>query len=266
MSDTVRFPLVLGVVCVAAGIALALTFSATIGKIEQKEAQKRASAVVTAFFDAQPVKSAWANMTMFDLETGQPIDLARRGQEVYMVAYKDSAKTQVLGYATEGQHQGYSSKIVALVGAERLEAGPPSKYRILGMRIINQNETPGLGTQSNQVFSDETIWSRIGSAFGDSKPAEGPEPTPEQKRALGDDVVLRPRAAFEEQFTSKVVTVDAEGVKGLQLEKGIWEQVKRGERRERIAAISGATISSNAAVKAVEDALQKMHKIASRAK
>ena len=260
MNNAIKYPLVLGAVCVAAGVALAFTFSSTIGQIEAKNEQKRSAAVVTAFFDAQPETNTWNNIREFDVETRKEVAQRRKGQQTYLVAYKDKARTQILGYAAEGRQQGYSSKVAALVGAEAL-AGQPGRYRILGVRIINQNETPGLGAQCNQVFSDATVWSWAAEFFNGEEGSDGPELTDEQKKVLGEDAVLRARPAFENQFTGKIVKVTGTVVEGLTLQKGGWDTVKSGESQDDIAAITGATITSNAAVGAVRRAVVSIHNI-----
>ena len=265
MTNTVRYPLILGVVCLAAGLALAITFNLTIDRIEDKNDQKRAAAIVTAFFDAQPQTNTWNNVKEFDAQTHQRVQQRRKGQQTYLVAYRDDAQTDVLGYAAEGSFQGYSSKIVALVGVEPLPDAQDGDYRILGVRIIHQNETPGLGSQSNQVFSDETIWSWASSLLTGDEDGEAVVPTDRQQQALGQDVVLMPRPAFEQQFTGKIVTVTDEGLEGLQLEKGAWEAIKQGEKRDSIAAITGATVTSNAATNAVIQAIETIdHILATR--
>ncbi len=257
MKDYVKFPLVLGVVCAVAGLGLAITFSATIGKIEEKQEIKRSAAIVTVFFNAQPVEASWNNFEELDLNVEK--------KTKYLVAYKDEARKQVLGYAAEGTFQGYSSKVIAMAGVAKLAGGPPNKYRILGVRIISQNETPGLGAQCKQVFSDETLWSSIWSVFSGDDEAKGPEPTDEQRAALGSDVVLLPRPAFENQFTGKVATVADGAVSGFQLDKASWPQVKSGTKLDDVAAITGATITSNAAVEAVKNAILKIDGVLGKA-
>jgi len=257
MKNYVRFPLVLGIVCSVAGLGLAITFCATIGKIEERQEIKRSAAIVTVFFNAQPVETFWNNYAELDLDADK--------KTKYIVAYKDEARKQVLGYAAEGTFQGYSSKVVAMAGVAKLAGGPPNRYRILGVRIISQNETPGLGAQCNQVFSDETLWSSIWSVFSGDDGAKGPEPTAEQMAALGSNLLLLPRPAFENQFTGKVVTVADGAVSGLQLDKASWPQVKSGAKLDDVAAITGATITSNAAVEAVKNAILKIDGVLGKA-
>ena len=261
MSNYVRYPLVLGIVCAIAGLGLAVTFNFTIGEIEHKQQIKRSAAVVTAFFNVQPVETSWSNYREFDLKTREPVERPEQGRQTYLAAYNDEAHKDILGYAAEGTFQGYSSKVVAFVGAQPVPNSSPPQYKILGVRIISQNETPGLGAQCNQVFSDETIWSKIGSLFASEDKAAGPEPGAELKAALGEDVVLLPRAAFESQFTGKTVTVADGAASGLKLDKAAWNQVKSGKPADDIAAMTGATITSNAALEAVLQAILKIDSV-----
>lgn len=263
MSNYVRYPLVLAIVCAVAGLGLAVTYKATIGRIEEKEAIKKGKAVVTAFFNAQPVKTDWADYKTVDVETGEEVTDEASGADTCLVARREDG--EVLGYAAEGSLQGYSSKVVALVGVERVAGEAAGKYRILGVRIISQNETPGLGAQCNQVFSNETLWSKLAGLFAEEDDPEGPQPTEAQKAALGEDVQLQPRAAFEDQFTGKEVAVADGAVEGLELDKTSWEQVKSGEEVEAVAAITGATITSNAAVQAVSLAILKIDRMLGKA-
>lgn len=54
-----------------------------------------------------------------------------------------------LGYIIEAESQGYSSTIQALVGLD-------SSFKIIGLKIISQTETPGLGTNiEKNKFTDQ---------------------------------------------------------------------------------------------------------------
>lgn len=62
---------------------------------------------------------------------------------------------QLIGYAACGEAQGYSSKIKVMVGTD------PGLEKIIGINILAQNETPGLGTKMTEVESTSTLWSVI---------------------------------------------------------------------------------------------------------
>ena len=54
-----------------------------------------------------------------------------------------------------GESQGYSSKIKVMVGID------PNLEKILGINILAQNETPGLGTKMTEIESTTTLWSLV---------------------------------------------------------------------------------------------------------
>lgn len=66
----------------------------------------------------------------------------------YWIGYTDAAKTQAGGYVFLGQKKGYSSVIQAMVGV-----GLDGK--IIGVKVLSQQETPGLGTKIMEVRHGE---------------------------------------------------------------------------------------------------------------
>jgi Na+-translocating ferredoxin:NAD+ oxidoreductase RnfG subunit len=129
-------------------------------------------------------------------------------------------------YAALGGGQGYSSVVEAVVAARLVDG----ELEIVKMRIKSQQETPGLGTVIADKESSETLWTAIGGLFGGEKAEEGPE-----------------RYGFLDQFEKK-------RVKHLRVTLS-QEEAATGEA---ILGISGATISSDASVKAARDALAKI--------
>jgi len=251
MTNTVRYPLVLFAVCTAAGLALALTFAFTYATIQQKENQKESMAVTTAFWNVEaPASAAWASFEKTTVD----------GSDVYL-GYADAEKTKLLGYAARGEASGYSSTIKVMVAAAPLEAG---RYRLLGIKVISQQETPGLGARVNDVFTTDTLWSVIGSAFAsDNKDAAEPsEPIRTAAQALNVKPGQLPaRPAFQAQFAGKVVSVKDGKVSGLDLQKTGWDKVMAGEfppDEHAVSAMTGATISSRAVVAAASDAIKKI--------
>ena len=71
------------------------------------------------------------------------------GEPVYYTGYQDKDKTMLIGYAFASYAKGYSSTIQTLVGIDT--AGT-----IIGLKILFQKETPGLGTRVEEIRSGET--------------------------------------------------------------------------------------------------------------
>ena len=246
MKDTIRYPLVLFTVCAVAGLALAVTFALTYGTIDRKDKQKAEKALVGAFYNVEaPDGVSWKN---FDVVPGS-------GPEVY-AGYADAERSSLLGYAALGQARGYSSTLKVMVGLKPLEKG---QYRILGIKVVAQQETPGLGTRVNDVKTNETLWTAIGSMFA-AKKGEKAAPAPEVEAAamaLGAKPEAIPaRPAFQAQFAGKAVAVKDGKVTGLDLKRGA---VNVEGDAHAVAAMTGATVSSKAVVGAISDAILKIN-------
>ena len=112
---------------------------------------------------------------------------------------------------------GYSGLVKTMVGID--ENGI-----ILGISILRQSETPGLGARSVEIATKETFF---GYLFGESSPTE--------------DESIAPW--FQEQFTGLNTSKRIDIAK-----KGDWSIEIRDELLERnaISAITGATITSRA--------------------
>lgn len=129
-------------------------------------------------------------------------------------------------YAAMGQAQGYSSFIKVLVSVEAPAPKQPvgESAVIHALIVADSNETPGLGENVKAVRKTVSIWAKLGG-----KEAEGAGPPP--------------RPWFQEQFTGKAL---ADLV------------VVKQRHTDKIAAITGATITSNAVCQAARQAIQKI--------
>jgi len=250
MKNIVKYPLVLFCVAAAAGLALSVTFALTFNTIRQKEKQKVTRAIVSSFWNVEmPPGARWENYAELD------------GTGIY-AAYTDETHTTVMGYAAQGRAPGYSSPIKVMVGARPLGGG---QYRILGVKVISQQETPGLGARVSDVYTSDTLWTFLASVFGGGE-VENPPVLPHVRAAAEALKVppesFPPRPAFQEQFAGKIVTVKDDKVSGLELSKTGWSEVTEGRflPGNKVAAMTGATISSKAAVDAVYQAVKNIHK------
>ncbi|MBN1465775.1 RnfABCDGE type electron transport complex subunit G [candidate division KSB1 bacterium] len=71
---------------------------------------------------------------------------------LYYVGYKTPEKKELIGYAFVSHGSGYSSVIETMVGVDTLG-------NILGMKVLNQVETPGLGTKVEEIrHGDDAPW------------------------------------------------------------------------------------------------------------
>jgi len=251
MKNTVKYPLVLFCVAAAAGLALSATFALTFNTIQQKEEQKVTRAIVSSFWNVEmPQGAQWNNYAELD------------GTGIY-AAYTDEAHTTVMGYAAQGRAAGYSGPIKVMVGARPLDGG---QYRILGVKVISQQETPGLGARVSDVYTSDTLWTFLASVFGGGEVEKPPvlshvKAAAEALKVPAETFPARP--AFQDQFAGKVVTVRDGKAGGLELSKTGWAEVAEGkfpEGEHTVAAMTGATISSKAAVDAVYDAVKNIHR------
>jgi len=203
VHDTLRMTVVLLAISLLSGLAVGITSNKTAERIRaMREAQE--SAAVQAVLPAG---------TTVAVRTGSGALPAR-----YWAAMRDS---QEVAYAFLASARGYSSDV-------KMIAGVDSSGTILGVSILDQKETPGLGTRMCEVVSRRYIWNGFG----------------------GSDVRAKPW--FTEQF------------EGLDLDNrieidrsGEWHALDQAARQRlrdagAVSAISGATISTRAVRTALE--------------
>ncbi len=136
MKEMVRYGLILSLICILASASLAAVNSLTKHKIIEQARVEEEASLKEVIPDAQkfePVKS---------------------GEEVlyYKVFDKDN---RFIGAAFKASQKGYSSVIETMVGMKK-------DGIITGIKILNQNETPGLGariaeTSFRSQFSNKNI-------------------------------------------------------------------------------------------------------------
>jgi len=157
-SDFLRYSLILAVICVAAAGLLSAVHRVTQPMI----AAQRLAEEQESLKDVYPEAAAF-----------EPV---KEGADILYYKVLDGKKG-VLGYAFKAVRRGYSSDIVTM-------AGITPSGTIVRIKVLSQNETPGLGTRIVEVIQEETLW----------------------------DVVLRkvkvmskPRPWFQERFDGKKV-------------------------------------------------------------
>jgi electron transport complex protein RnfG len=147
---------------------------------------------------------------------------------IYWPAEKETDGVITKAYAFISVNYGYSGDVKAMVGVD-------TEGRILGINIIQQTETPGLGARVTESASAETVWGRL---FGGS--------------FTSDDVTT---PWFQEQF------------KGIDLKrkmkivrKGDWHPGMAEEllKENEISTITGATVTTRAVVMGIQASAEKL--------
>ena len=128
------------------------------------------------------------------------------------------ADGRILAYATTAKGRGYGSVIEVMVGVY-------PDYRISGIKVVSHQETPGLGAKVSEVQTDETLWTVL---FGGKREKD----------------VTAAQPWFTEQFQGKTEAL-------LEVVKNV-----KPSETDRIAAISGATITSNAVKDIVKQGIE----------
>lgn len=140
-------------------------------------------------------------------------DSVLEGREfAYFTSYASEAREVVRGYTFSAYGKGYSSTIKTIVGVV-----PDGS--IYGVKIVDQQETPGLGAKVQEVASSNTLWAVIG---GNSVDEAGTRPW------------------FQQQY---------DGLRSADL------VVVKSPSEEGILAITGATISSETVTQSIKRGL-----------
>ena len=197
MPDYIKFPLVLTIIAVVSAASLSGLWRLTLPVKTALAARETEAALRVVFPDADSFERKEAMIG------GRPFE--------YRVAEKGG---EAIGFVAVGRAMGYSSMLRVMVGVDR-------RLDIQGVKILYQNETPGLGTKVDEIKSRKTWWTVL----------TGSSP---------DESGLRPW--FQIQFNGKKVPVKVEKDGGT------------------IESITGATISSRAVCDAVDAAVKNLKK------
>lgn len=205
MSDIIKLTATLVIISIAAGLAIAFTNGKTESKIALQKLQAEQEALKSVFPEGSEI-SAIENDTIIP--------------EKYWTSSKGGSLT---GYAFKGSSRGFSSDIEFIVGVDQ-------EGKILGLVILSQAETPGLGTRIEEVVSKKFIW----NAFSKS------------------DTEKKSSPWFTEQFRGITVREDIEIDKS-----GEWHLKSSDERstllaKNSVSALTGATISTKAVIAGVK--------------
>ncbi len=133
----------------------------------------------------------------------------------YFEGYESEEAEHPFGYAFTVSREGYSAAITTMVGA--VPANDARSLRISGIRIISQEETPGLGARVEEVPAVRTL-----SDILLGRKVEAPEKEPEPW--------------FQEQFRGKkadeITENEIEGITGATVTtEAVMDSVREGIRR-----------------------------------
>lgn len=197
MTDTVRYPLVLGLIAASSAAALAVSYSLTRDEIQRRQALAKARGLAAVF-----------GVELKD--DGSPPPWSELPGDAYTIYAGTDPKTGRALYAAEGSARGYSSRIEVVVAIDQSLKDNPDAARLKAVKVVYQNDTPGLGDK-----------------------CQAPE--------------------FQEQFQDLLL-------RRLALRKGASYRVPgaQGADDQEIAAITGATVTSNAVLSAVRQAIERI--------
>jgi len=131
-NNFIRYAATLAIICLAASGLLSVVYNVTQPKIAAQAKMEEESALKDVYPGA---------------ERFEPV--AGKGSVLYYKAL--NASGELLGYAFKAEKKGYSSTIVTMVGMD-------TKGIIKRIKILSQNETPGLGSRIEEVRQKETFW------------------------------------------------------------------------------------------------------------
>jgi len=137
MKDIIKLGSILMLITTIAATALAAVYSVTKPRIELKK--------VEALNAAKSVALPGVNLKAID-------EVKNDEKLLYYTGYSDTSKSNLVGYAFLAYGKGYSSTIESIVGVD-------SSGHILGIQVLSQTETPGLGTKIEEIkYGDSLTW------------------------------------------------------------------------------------------------------------
>lgn len=200
--DVLRLALVLTVVALFAGLAIGITYSRTEEQIAVQEEKARQEALAAVF----PEGATIAELS---------------GDDVLPTPYwAGILDGDTVGYAFMDSARGYANYIKVVVGVK-------PDGTIIGLTVLSQEETPGLGSRVLETTSAYYVWNGLFSK----------------------------REKVLPWFTSQFVGLGIQEPIGI--EKGTeWHRMNDKERealeeKNQITALAGATISTKAVVEGV---------------
>ncbi|HDP97741.1 MAG TPA: RnfABCDGE type electron transport complex subunit G [bacterium] len=134
MKEILKLGGILMLVTAIAGAALSMVNVITKPKIEEQKRLVTQRALVAALPTADP----------------DSIEAVTQNDQLeYYIGYATAAKKKIVGYAFIAKKYGYSSEIETMVGVD-------TTGKIIGLKVIDHKETPGLGTKIEEIRYGES--------------------------------------------------------------------------------------------------------------
>jgi len=134
MTNSIRYPLVLALVCLGAAAAVGGAYTITRQPIQERKQLEEKQAV-----ERVAPKGIDHTEALDDSGTLKGLDAAGN----------------VIGYIARGEARGYAGPVVVMVGFS-------PDLHVTGVVVTSQNETPGLGAELGKTTSTQTIWGLVG--------------------------------------------------------------------------------------------------------
>ena len=209
MNKTIKSTLILTIIALFSGVSLASINFITFPKIEALNQMKQERALSKVLPDYTVIEEKTIKIDEKDTK--------------YWIAQKELSGKKIYGYAFISAHPGYSGDVEVMLGINQ-------DFKLEGIFILQQTETPGLGSRCAEILSNLTFWDFLA---GKRETSENPP-------------------WFQEQF------------KGLDLQKeiiitkkGNWNPSMQETlvKNNEITSITGATITTTAVKVSIEKAI-----------
>jgi len=244
LPDYIRFPLVLGIICLVSGGVLGYVYSLTKPAIDKSKSRKIENAVKT-------LVPGYASFTSDESKTG-----------VFFTFKND--KSEVIAYGAQTIGVGSYNSIDPIVVITVMD---PKIERILGISVVNCKETAGLGSK---IEARPAQTSLTGLISGAPKRVVVQLPSGEKSvyKVVGSDtagVTVVKDGGVQEYLKGAKVT-DEKPMPTFQAQfTGLTpNDLKFTKEGGKVDAISGATVSSRAVLRAVQSGIELIKSKASR--
>jgi Na+-translocating ferredoxin:NAD+ oxidoreductase subunit G len=135
MKEIFKVGAILFITSVAAATSLAAVYSITKPRILKSKQEQFMASLTLALPGA---------------EKDAILPVEKDGTVLFYKGYSSADTSKLVGYAFTGRSSGYSSVIETLIGVD-------STGHVIGIRVLSQTETPGLGTKIQEVKYGETL-------------------------------------------------------------------------------------------------------------
>jgi electron transport complex protein RnfG len=130
---------VLTLICVASALSLGFLYLATKEKIEGETKKVIEESLARVLPDADP-------------QEFEKVDTKTKDGKAFVYYKAYDKEKNLIGYAATGKAKGYSSEIVVMIGVDN------ELKKFKGLKVLVQQETPGLGTQCQEEKVDKKLW------------------------------------------------------------------------------------------------------------